>query len=550
MNKKKQLLKMFIPICVVVIAIIISLVFVFNHTNTKEYDNKLNEAQKYVEELNYEKAEIAYLEAIKIDSKQSKAYLKLADIYIKNNQKDSAIKILKQAEKNISDDDKSVIQKKKQEVSKYVTYTWIVEPTIEADDIYYLSNRNGGIQNNNGLQMMNRYAVLQKNNLYYLIGIDGKQLPFSCEKIWTGQEGYIVDFTEEQIDKYGHRNKEKALITSSGTIVFGDEGSDPLWELVLYDNELTLVFNTVDAGMELDEIDESYIENKEYPIPIQKVNNIHGIQNNSETFVKWRRSQKGKYAIYDEDGLKTKFIYDEIGSYKDGLMAVKKGDKWGYVDKTGKVIIPIKYDASWNYHNNYPYWYDVDYKDYCYSASDNYVVLKDGSKWLMSDTEGNVVIPEGIFEKILPVYNNQCWVKQDGKWGVISLDSKTVQSKEEIISALEGKWVDIIDESDENYDTWFNGTTTFKKDGTIIRNMQRCTEKGKYTISNDGTVVAKMTSQDYSGPITDDNSTGHSKTDNFTLEITYTFVDENTLSIKYSDIDKTDQKSLEIYKKK
>ena len=81
MNKKQKSIKMFIPIIIVVVAILISLVFVFNHTNTKEYDSKLEEAQKYVEEMNYEKAEIAYLEAIKIDSKQSKAYLKLADIY-------------------------------------------------------------------------------------------------------------------------------------------------------------------------------------------------------------------------------------------------------------------------------------------------------------------------------------------------------------------------------------------------------------------------------------------------------------------------------------
>lgn len=429
MNKKQKTVR-YLASCIIIImiAIAVSLVLVFNHTSTKEYSNKLEEAQKYVEEMNYKKAEDVYLEAIKIDSKQTEAYLKLADIYINNNQKDSAIKILKQAEKNISDDDKNVIQKMKQEVSKYVTYTWVVEPTIEADDIYYLSNRNKQLKNNNELQMMNRYAVFQKDNSYYLIGIDGKPLPFSCEKIWAGDDGYIVDFTEKQIDKYGNKGKEKALVTSSGTIVFGDEGIDPLSEMVYYNNKPTLVFDTTEAGMELDEINENYIENKEYPMPIQKVNNIPSIQNKRETFIKWRQSQKEKYAIYDEDGLNTKFIYDEVGSYKDGLMAVKKGNKWGYVDKNGKVIIPIKYDASWNYHNTYPYWFDVDYKDYCYSASDSYVVLKDGSKWLMSDAEGNIVIPTGIFEKILPVYNNQCWVKQDDKWGVISLDSKIVQS--------------------------------------------------------------------------------------------------------------------------
>ena len=39
-----------IAIILLVIAIIISLVFVFNKTGTKSYDSKLEEAQKYVDE--------------------------------------------------------------------------------------------------------------------------------------------------------------------------------------------------------------------------------------------------------------------------------------------------------------------------------------------------------------------------------------------------------------------------------------------------------------------------------------------------------------------
>ncbi|MFR8843313.1 MAG: tetratricopeptide repeat protein, partial [Faecalibacillus intestinalis] len=107
MNKKQKSVKYIVPcIIIVVISIIISLVFVFNHTNTKEYDNKLEEAQKYVEEMDYEKAEATYLEAIKIDSKQSKAYLKLADIYVKQNKIDKFINILEKGIKNVDKDDR------------------------------------------------------------------------------------------------------------------------------------------------------------------------------------------------------------------------------------------------------------------------------------------------------------------------------------------------------------------------------------------------------------------------------------------------------------
>lgn len=113
MNKKQKSVKYIVPcIIIVVISIIISLVFVFNHTNTKEYDNKLEEAQKYVEEMDYEKAEATYLEAIKIDSKQSKAYLKLADIYVKQNKIDKFINMLEKGIKNVDKDDRKKLEKK------------------------------------------------------------------------------------------------------------------------------------------------------------------------------------------------------------------------------------------------------------------------------------------------------------------------------------------------------------------------------------------------------------------------------------------------------
>ena len=111
MNKKQKSMKFLIPIIiVVVIAIVISLVFVFNRKDIKAYDNKLEQAQKYVEELDYKRAETAYLEAIKIDSKQSKAYLKLADIYVKQNKIDKFINMLEKGIKNVDKDDRRVVR--------------------------------------------------------------------------------------------------------------------------------------------------------------------------------------------------------------------------------------------------------------------------------------------------------------------------------------------------------------------------------------------------------------------------------------------------------
>ena len=109
MNKKQKSMKLLVPIIAVVIAIVISLVFVFNRKDTKEYDNRLEQAQKYVEEMDYKRAETAYLEAIKIDSKQPKAYLKLADVYVADEQADKAIKILNKGLKNVDKDNQKEI---------------------------------------------------------------------------------------------------------------------------------------------------------------------------------------------------------------------------------------------------------------------------------------------------------------------------------------------------------------------------------------------------------------------------------------------------------
>ena len=44
-----------------------------------------------------------------------------------------------------------------------------------------------------------------------------------------------------------------------------------------------------------------------------------------------------------------KSIYDWVGDFNEGIAQVKLNDKYGYIDKTGKEIIPCKYDDAWNF---------------------------------------------------------------------------------------------------------------------------------------------------------------------------------------------------------
>ena len=132
-TKNNKMIATAIAIILLVIAIIISLVFVFNKTGTKSYDSNLEEAQKYVSKLDYKKAEATYLKAIDINPKQPTAYVELADVYVTVNKQDKAEVILEKGYKNVEGkENKKIIKDKQEEIKNgmnavnnggdYVTY--------------------------------------------------------------------------------------------------------------------------------------------------------------------------------------------------------------------------------------------------------------------------------------------------------------------------------------------------------------------------------------------------------------------------------------------
>ena len=66
---------------VAVVAVVSAIVLYLNHQKAADYQGKLQTADKYLQEMDCERAETAFLEAIEIDPKKEDAYLKLADVY-------------------------------------------------------------------------------------------------------------------------------------------------------------------------------------------------------------------------------------------------------------------------------------------------------------------------------------------------------------------------------------------------------------------------------------------------------------------------------------
>ena len=125
------------------------------------------------------------------------------------------------------------------------------------------------------------------------------------------------------------------------------------------------------------------------------------------------------YALASNQGRCTDFIYENTGQCSwNGMMAVSRNGKWGFCSLEGVEIVPCEYDGAdymaitaegVSYVSGAPY-------GYC----GGYAALKKDSLWGFVDKSGNVVIPF-IFDEARPVQGTNAWVKYQGKWGVISL---------------------------------------------------------------------------------------------------------------------------------
>lgn len=443
-NKKNNIYLLLSGIVIVLLALVFLWWLVSKDEGVvKEHKDYIKTADKYVEDLDYEKAEDTYLNAIEIAPKEREPYLKLAKIYMEQGKYDKAEEILERAdaagaEGTIEQEaEEEQIKEQIKEEKEPQNYEWAVEPTIDADDIYYLADYPdyGAPLNNVCKQADNSRAVIQREDQYGIINLNGELLAdVEYKSIYNFGENYMMRKTIPEYEEEFGCEWEVYWLNKDGTVQ-PDVGNGEVSLTYYYYHE-----GKVHTAGYID-------ENSTETMPVQKSEETADEDSSAESFLD---NLNGKYAIEDEGKLVTDFIYDECGSESEGLLAVCQDGKWGYVDKQGNIVIPIEYDASWD---KYPV-LDSNYsrstecvKDYCYAASDGYVVLKKDSEWELRDTEGQLVIEPGFFEEMRPVFDKKCWVKKDGKWGVIELITPEPEDSEEdkdVNEKVVGEYAEIL----------------------------------------------------------------------------------------------------------
>ncbi len=158
----------------------------------------------------------------------------------------------------------------------------------------------------------------------------------------------------------------------------------------------------------------------------------------------------GKCGYIDKTGkevipLKYDGSHEFIRSFSEGLAAVRLNGKYGYIDKSGKEVIPFKYDEAFSFREglarvnlNYKYGYiDKTGKEViplkynpAYSFSEGLAAVRLNGKYGYIDKTGKEVIPLK-YDDAYSFSDDVALIRLNGKWGIIHnpLTSKEITLK-------------------------------------------------------------------------------------------------------------------------
>ena len=278
---------------------------------------------------------------------------------------------------------------------------------IEADSIQYYDCAESG-----------NFAVIEKDGKYGIIGYDGNMiLPIEYISIYQGRAhsyDYLVVFKNEddwlRIDKDGN--------IMHGYPDGGDVDPDAYW----YNGQLAVFMLGEGVIGGIEELSWVAIEQRHWEenavLPIQEMTGI--VEN--EWGMAIPKIDNTSFALLDvtTGQLVSDFVYsgfDTGNGFREGVLAVKKGDKWGFIDTKGNEITEFLYDPYKQEHS----YNGIEYQYSIFTAVNGYIaVLKDG-KWGLLDTQGNTVV-ETTYDGISQVNpDGMFWLKENGTWSLYQL---------------------------------------------------------------------------------------------------------------------------------
>ena len=322
------------------------------------------------------------------------------------------------------------------------SYTWHVEPTIEADFVGVLNQGHPTLDYHSeeyyqfNTNWYSEYCGFSQDGLFGIIDYDGNIIASAIYDEISVKSGRKCILTDESF--------KHVKLLSDGSI---SDASEEYYEVTngypsacWIEDEKQLGITGTSENVKL-----------ESPITAVEIGRFDEV-----VYTTRDNALNPKYVLIKENKKLSDTVYENAGCFFDGIIPVKKDGKWGYVNENGDTVIPFEYDDAWasertTYHTND----DRNVRNRAFDASDGYVVLCQNGQYALYTTTGECAIPFGELEEISPVYEGMAWAKKDGKWGVIQLGEVESQAEakedETTLTNQKSNWRQLYAEQLKNF---------------------------------------------------------------------------------------------------
>ena len=297
-------------------------------------------------------------------------------------------------------------------------YRWLIEPTINADNIISFDGSQVDPNNEKNTAYAN-YSVIRQNGKYGIIDYRGNMVvPAEYDDYYTCWCGEVTLFNiiNEKNDEY-----EYCSIDSSNQVVY--------YAAEHHDSSPKYYWNSNEEKIYVKDADEE--QGEEYTGKKAVVVCEADVKKSDNGFYDISPVSEPLYGLAKKDKLILDMQYTDFyaPAYKGaGLTCIafeNDEGKWGYVGSDGKTIIDFKCDGDMSAYCGKVI--DDEMAVHPYLFTDDYLPVSIDSSYGYYDIDGNCIVKPGEFDQARPAHNGKAWVMKSGKWGVIAFGDAPVE---------------------------------------------------------------------------------------------------------------------------
>lgn len=297
-------------------------------------------------------------------------------------------------------------------------YRWLIEPTINADNIISFDGSQVDPNNEKNTAYAN-YSVIRQNGKYGIIDYSGNMVvPAEYDDYYTCwcEEVTLFNIINEKNDEY-----EYCSIDSSNQVVY--------YAAEHHDSSPKYYWNSNEEKIYVKDADEE--QGEEYTGKKAVVVCEADVKKSDNGFYDISPVSEPLYGLAKKDKLILDMQYTDFyaPAYKGaGLTCIafeNDEGKWGYVGSDGKTIIDFKCDGDMSAYCGKVI--DDEMAVHPYLFTDDYLPVSIDSSYGYYDIDGNCIVKPGEFDQARPAHNGKAWVMKSGKWGVIAFGDAPVE---------------------------------------------------------------------------------------------------------------------------